>query len=89
MNNRIQINMPQDVAYIINTLNQNGFKAYLVGGCVRDSLLGKAPKDWDIATDAQSENVKLMFGKIIETSIKHETVTAVINSCNYKNNTLR
>lgn len=89
MNNRIQINMPQDVAYIINTLNQNGFKAYLVGGCVRDSLLGKAPKDWDIATDAQSENVKLMFGKIIETGIKHGTVTAVIDSYNYEITTFR
>ncbi|GAE87112.1 tRNA nucleotidyltransferase [Acetivibrio straminisolvens JCM 21531] len=84
MNSKSEINMPKDVEYIIDTLNKKGFKAYIVGGCVRDVLLGKQPSDWDIATDAQPEDVKLMFGKIIETGIKHGTVTAVINGCNYE-----
>jgi len=84
MNSKIEINMPKDVKYIIETLNNKGFKAYIVGGCVRDVLLDKAPTDWDIATDAQPQDVKLMFDKIIETGIKHGTVTAVINGCNYE-----
>jgi len=66
------------------------FKAYIVGGCIRDAILGKVPADWDVATDAQPEDVKLIFDKIVETGIKHGTVTAVIiNGCNYEITTFR
>lgn len=89
MNKRIQINIPKDATYIIDTLNENGFDAYIVGGCVRDTLLGNIPKDWDITTNAQPEDVKLLFDKIIETGLKHGTVTAVINNCNYEITTFK
>lgn len=45
----VNINIPQDVKFIINTLINNGYEAYIVGGCVRDSILQKHPKDWDIS----------------------------------------
>ncbi|CDG36065.1 metal dependent phosphohydrolase [Acetivibrio thermocellus BC1] len=89
MKGKIEINMPKDVSYIIDTLNNRGFKAYIVGGCIRDAILGKVPADWDVATDAQPEDVKLIFDKIVETGIKHGTVTAVINGCNYEITTFR
>ena len=44
--------LPKDVSYILDTLNHHGYEAYIVGGCVRDSLLGQTPKDWDITTSA-------------------------------------
>jgi len=49
MKGKIEINMPKDVSYIIDTLNNRGFKAYIVGGCIRDAILGKVPADWDVA----------------------------------------
>ena len=48
----MKINMPQDVRFIIEQLNNAGYEAYAVGGCVRDSLLGREPNDWDITTSA-------------------------------------
>ncbi len=44
--------IPNDVKVILNKLNESGYEAYVVGGCVRDSLIGKKPKDWDICTNA-------------------------------------
>ncbi len=55
------VNIPPTVANILNTLNNKGYPAYLVGGCVRDLLLGKKPKDWDITTQAQPDIIQQLF----------------------------
>ena len=62
-NQPIHINIPDDVHIIINTLNIAGHEAYIVGGCVRDTLMGRVPKDWDINTSARPEQVKKLFHK--------------------------
>ena len=54
----MEIQLPQKVQFIIETLNQAGFEAYAVGGCVRDSILGRKPDHWDITTSARPEEVK-------------------------------
>ncbi len=53
--------IPQEVVQVAQKLEQHGFAAYVVGGCVRDLLLGKEPEDWDIATDATPEQVQKIF----------------------------
>ena len=63
----ITIDIPADVRYIIEKLRSAGYEAYAVGGCVRDSLLGKTPKDWDITTSAFPEDVKRLFTRTIDT----------------------
>lgn len=63
---------------ICETLNLAGYQAYLVGGCVRDLLLGTKPKDWDICTDASPEKVMEIFKKTIPTGLQHGTVTVVL-----------
>ena len=88
MNNIV---IPSDVRIIINTLLIKGYKAYVVGGCVRDSLLGIVPKDWDICTSATPEEVKKVFPKIkiIETGLKHGTITLVFGNNQYEITTFR
>ena len=73
--------MPKNVDTAINLLQSAGFEAYAVGGCVRDSLLGKTPNDWDITTSAKPEDMKSVFINFhcIDTGIKHGTVTVVID----------
>ena len=75
------MDMPKNVDTAINLLQSAGFKAYAVGGCVRDSLLGKTPNDWDITTSAKPEDMKSVFADFhcIDTGIKHGTVTVVID----------
>lgn len=73
----MQIELPEKVKSIINTLTDAGFEAYAVGGCIRDSLLGRVPQDWDITTSAFPEQVKALFHKTIDTGIKHGTVTVL------------
>lgn len=75
--NNITINIPRGAAAIIDTLQSNGFEAYLVGGCVRDSILKRPVHDWDITTSATPDEMKKVFSdtKIIETGIKHGTLT--------------
>ena len=55
------MDIPQKVAYIIDELMKNGYEAYAVGGCVRDSILGRVPGDWDITTSASPYEVKAIF----------------------------
>ena len=76
------IAMPWWVEEAIARLHRGGFSAYIVGGCVRDSLLGKVPHDWDICTAASPEQVKRIFGAfhVIETGARHGTVTVVIDA---------
>ncbi len=74
-----KIKMPAGARYIIEQLNKHGFEAYIVGGCVRDSLLGKTPNDWDITTSATPQQVKKIFRKTVDTGILHGTVTVLVD----------
>lgn len=69
--------MPENVSYIIGRLRERGYEAFAVGGCVRDSLIGRKPNDWDITSSALPQQVEKCFPdeKIIETGMKHGTVT--------------
>lgn len=84
---RMQI--PTQVEQIINTLNKAGFEAYAVGGCVRDTLLGRTPGDWDITTSAHPEEVKRLFRRTIDTGIQHGTVTIMMDRTGYEVTTYR
>lgn len=75
----IKINAPKGARYIIKQLNKYGYEAYIVGGCVRDSLLGKEPNDWDITTSAKPDEVKSVFRRTIDTGIEHGTVTVLLD----------
>ncbi len=83
------INIPNDVRFILDRLKNNGHEAYIVGGCVRDSILNNIPKDWDITTKARPEEVIKLFDKVILTGVKHGTVTVLINSEGYEVTTYR
>lgn len=87
----MDINIPEQVDYIINTLEQCGYEAYIVGGCVRDSLLGKEPHDYDITTNALPEQTMSCFTSfnIIETGIKHGTITIIIDDQPFEITTYR
>lgn len=80
---------PVQVDGIIRQLNEKGFEAFLVGGCVRDSILGTQPSDWDIATNALPEQVKALFHKTVDTGIRHGTVTVIMDGTNYEVTTYR
>lgn len=84
-----KITLPEDVSYILQTLNQHGFEAYIVGGCVRDSLLDIVPKDWDITTSAKPEEAKALFAHTFDTGIQHGTITVVLDHENYEITTYR
>ena len=75
----MKITVPDHIKEIIEKLNSHGYLAYLVGGCVRDSLLGVSPQDFDLATNAHpSFHKKLLFPlKVMETGLKHGTVTVI------------
>ena len=62
----MRIDLPQNVNFIIDTLYEHGFEAYAVGGCVRDSLLGRTPQDWDITTSAKLIFFQSHFRLIIQ-----------------------
>ncbi len=81
--------MPEDVGYIINTLERAGYEAYAVGGCVRDALLGRVPNDWDITTSAKPQEVKALFSHTIDTGIEHGTVTVMLHRVGYEVTTYR
>lgn len=83
------INLPKDVATIINTLEKAGYEAYAVGGCVRDTILGRVPQDWDITTSAGPDKIKALFRRTIDTGIQHGTVTVMLNRTGYEVTTYR
>lgn len=89
MNKSVQIVLPKKVKYIIDTLMDKGYEAYAVGGCVRDSLLGRTPQDWDITTSAKPEQVKELFRHTIDTGIQHGTVTVMIDHEGFEVTTYR
>ena len=80
----MHIDIPENVAAIISRFNENGYEAYAVGGCVRDSLLHKQPQDWDITTSATPDEIKRLFNKTIDTGIAHGTVTVRIGGEGYE-----
>ena len=81
--------LPNNVQYILEKFNSNGFEAFIVGGCVRDSLLNKKPQDYDITTNAFPEKIEELFDKTIPTGIKHGTVTVLIDKNPYEVTTYR
>lgn len=84
-----RISLPENVKNIISVLEKNGYEAYAVGGCVRDSLLGKEPKDWDVTTSAKPQEVKALFRRTIDTGIAHGTVTIMLGKNGYEVTTYR
>lgn len=85
----MKIVMPDDVRFIIENLNNSGYEAYAVGGCVRDSILGRTPNDWDITTSATPYQVKQVFRRTVDTGIKHGTVTVLLKNNGYEVTTYR
>ena len=80
MTEKLRIAIPSEAKRIMSLLTNAGFTAYVVGGCVRDSLLGYHPKDWDICTSALPEQMKEILSshyKVLETGLKHGTLTVV------------
>lgn len=71
------IEIPEKVERILQKLHENGYEAYAVGGCVRDSILGRVPSDWDVTTSASPQQVKALFARTIDTGIQHGTVTVM------------
>ena len=76
----MKINLPPKVRYIINKIYQNNYEAYIVGGCVRDAILGFEPNDYDITTSASPNTIQEIFKdfKCIETGIEHGTVSVLM-----------
>lgn len=81
--------IPQEALVIINRLEVAGYEAYVVGGCVRDLLMGREPNDWDITTSAKPEEVKEVFEKTYDTGIEHGTVTVILDTEHYEVTTYR
>lgn len=85
----MQIALPENVKKIIEVLEAAGYEAFAVGGCVRDSVLGRVPADWDITTSARPEQVKALFRRTIDTGIQHGTVTVMMDKEGYEVTTYR
>lgn len=85
----MRITLPEDVKRIIDRLTAEGYEAFAVGGCVRDTLLGRCPEDWDITTSASPQQVKELFSHTIDTGIQHGTVTVMMNHVGYEVTTYR
>lgn len=85
----MRIVMPDHVRTIITTLNENGYEAYAVGGCVRDSIIHRVPGDWDITTNALPMQTKALFKRTIDTGLQHGTVTVMMGGEGYEITTYR
>ena len=85
----MQVFLPNDVLEILSTIQNHGYEAYIVGGCVRDILLNKTPYDWDITTSAKPQQIKELFTHTIDIGIEHGTVTVRMNDTNYEVTTYR
>ncbi len=83
--------LPQAVLGLIALLEQAGFSAYAVGGCVRDSLLGLEPHDWDLCTSALPEQIQEVFKdfRAVDTGLKHGTLTVLVDHVPYEITTFR
>ena len=85
----MKVELPEKAKYIIDTITQAGYEAYIVGGCVRDVILGRTPEDWDITTSAKPEQVKALFRRTIDTGIQHGTVTVMLDKEGFEITTYR
>ncbi|MBO4617032.1 MAG: CCA tRNA nucleotidyltransferase [Lachnospiraceae bacterium] len=85
----MKIDLPKNVKFIIDTLESAGYEAYAVGGCVRDSILGRTPNDWDITTSAKPLETKALFKKTFDTGIKHGTISVLLGKEIYEVTTYR
>jgi len=85
----MRIQLPRKVEDIIEKIQAAGFEAYAVGGCIRDSILGREPDDWDITTSAKPEEVKKLFNRTIDTGIQHGTVTVMLDREGFEVTTYR
>ena len=83
------IEIPEKAEWILKVLQENGHEAYIVGGCVRDSIMGRTPEDWDVTTSASPQQVKALFPKTIDTGIEHGTVTVMIEKEGFEVTTYR
>lgn len=88
---KFNIDIPDGANLLIHTLQDNGHSAYVVGGCVRDSILGREPHDWDICTSATPEQMLEVFKgrRVIETGLQHGTITVVVDKIPYEITTYR
>ena len=86
---KLKIEIPENVLKIIKILNDNAHDAYVVGGCVRDAVLGRIPSDWDITTPALPHEIKKLFRKTFDTGIEHGTVTVLMGDGQYEVTTYR
>ena len=86
---KMQLTIPTPAEKILQTLDGHGYEADVVGGCVRDSVLGRDPHDWDITTSASPEQIKELFDRTIDTGIQHGTVTVMIDREGYELTTYR
>ena len=77
-----RIHIPEETKRVLNLLTSAGYEAYAVGGCVRDSLLGKIPHDWDICTSARPEQMKEVFSgfRVLDTGLAHGTLTVILET---------
>lgn len=85
----MRIEMPEKARQIIGRLTEAGYEAYIVGGCVRDAILGRQPSDWDITTNAKPEQVKALFSRTVDTGIRHGTVTVLLGKEGFEVTTYR
>ena len=85
----VEIQIPEKVNKIIHTLQEHGYEAYAVGGCVRDSFLGREPMDWDITTSAMPEETKALFPHTFDTGIEHGTITVLLDHEGFEVTTYR
>jgi tRNA nucleotidyltransferase (CCA-adding enzyme) len=86
---KIKIQIPKSAEFIIEQLENNGFEGYLVGGCVRDSILKRQINDWDITTNAKPSDIVNLFEHTVLTGIKHGTVTVIIDKDAFEVTTYR
>lgn len=85
----MNMTIPKNVKYIIDTLYSHGYEGFMVGGCIRDKLLNKEPMDYDIATSAPPEITQKLFSKTIPTGLQHGTITILIDNIPYEVTTYR
>ncbi len=85
----MRIELPDKVKTIIHRLQSHGYEAYAVGGCVRDSILGRIPEDWDITTQAMPKETKALFSHTIDTGIAHGTITVFLDGEGFEVTTYR
>lgn len=85
----MKIKLPEKVSWIIEKLQKHGYEAYAVGGCVRDSILGRTPDDWDITTSATPLETKALFSRTFDTGIEHGTITVLLDKDAFEVTTYR